>query len=171
MSFPRTVGQIPVHYDQLPTGRPKSDPDERWASGFRDVPNSPLYPFGHGESYAEFTYEGIDLSADEIERGESIGVSVEVTNVGDRPGTEVVQCYVRDPVASRSRPVKQLRRFEKRSIDPGESATVRFELTEDDLDCWTADDEWATEPGEFEVMVGRSAEAIEREATFVLCDQ
>ncbi len=170
MSFPRNVGQCPVHYDHLPTGRPAETAEPGWATSYMETQNDPLFPFGHGLSYAEFEYDQLTLSNDVIEREESLAVDVRVTNTGDQEGNEVVQLYTHDLVGSRSRPVKELAGFESVSLSPGESETVTFRLTEDDLAFWTADDEVAAEPGEFEVMVARSAADVRATERFELCE-
>ncbi|WP_433634115.1 beta-glucosidase BglX [Halomicrococcus sp. NG-SE-24] len=168
MSFPRNVGQCPVHYDHLPTGRPAETAEPGWATSYMETPNAPLYSFGHGLSYAEFEYDEFALSDDVLERGGVLTVSVRVTNTGDRRGDETVQLYTHDRVGSRSRPVKELAGFETVTLNPDESKTVRLQLTEDDLAFWTADGEMAAEPGEFEVMVGRSAADIRVTGAFEL---
>ncbi|MDS0300653.1 glycoside hydrolase family 3 C-terminal domain-containing protein [Halogeometricum sp. S1BR25-6] len=181
MSFPVTEGQIPVYYNRLRTGRPAEDadadltrppanPGEKYTSRYLDVPNDPLYAFGHGESYTAFAYTGVTLGAAAITAGESLAVDVTVENVGDRAGTEVVQVYLRDVVGSRARPVRELVRFENVDLDAGESATVSFELTTADLEFWTADEAYAAEPGEFEVQVGHAADDVTAVETFELVE-
>jgi len=171
MTFPVTEGQIPIYYNRLKTGRPAEDADvdltesptdhaEKYVSRYLDVPNEPLYAFGHGESYTDFAYTDVSLGATTITAEETLSVDVAVENTGDRAGTEVVQVYVRDLVGSRARPVRELVRFENVALDAGESATVSFELTTADLAFWTADEEYAAEPGEFEVQVGHAADEI-----------
>lgn len=168
MSVPRTVGQCPMHYNHLPTGRPKETAEPGWATSYIDTPNDPLYPFGHGLSYTDFSFDQATLSQDTIERGEPLDVDVTVTNNGERRGTETVQLYVHDLVGSRSRPVKELTGFEKVTLAPDESQTVSFRVTEDDLAYWTADREMAAEAGSFELFVGRSAEDVSSIGTFEL---
>ena len=168
MSFPRTVGQCPIHYNHLPTGRPKETAEPGWATSYIETPNDPLYPFGHGLSYTEFTYDQPTLSQETVEMDDSLDVEVSVTNTGNRPGKETVQLYVHDRVGSRSRPVKELKGFEKVTLDPGESRTVSFQLTAEDLEFWTAECEMAAEPGTFEVFVGRSAADVDSVGTFEL---
>ncbi|WP_225336464.1 beta-glucosidase BglX [Halomicrobium urmianum] len=170
MSFPRTVGQVPVHYDHLPTGRPAETAEDGWSTSYVDVPNDPLYAFGHGRSYASFEYADLELDADAIEPDETLTVSVTVENTSDVAGTEVVQLYTHDVVGSRSRPAKELTRFEKVDLEPGASRTVTFEIETDALAFWTADGEMAAEPGEFEVFVGRSAENVRLTDAFELVD-
>lgn len=170
MSFPREVGQVPVQYNNLPTGRPQEHAEPGWGTSYIDLPNDPLYAFGHGLSYTTFDYDELDLDATEIGMDETLTVSVTVTNTGDRAGDEVVQLYVRDVAASRSRPVKELKGFQRVSLTPGEMRKVTFTLASDDLAFWTADEEMASEPGTFEVMVGCASDSIESEATFDLVE-
>ncbi len=170
MSFPQTVGQVPINYNHLPTGRPAEKAEPGWGTSYIDVPNDPLYTFGHGLSYTTFEYSDLDLSAAAFEMDEQIQVSVTVENVGDTAGAEVVQLYTRDLVGSRTRPVKELTGFRRVELEPNERREVTFEIASDDLAFWTADEEVAAEPGEFEVMVGRSADDIRSSASFELLD-
>ncbi|WP_318571161.1 beta-glucosidase BglX [Salinigranum marinum] len=181
MTFPITEGQIPIYYNRLKTGRPAEDADvdlteppadhaEKYVSRYLDVPNEPLYAFGHGESYTDFAYTDVSLGATTITPEDSLSIDVAVENTGDRAGTEVVQVYVRDPVGSRARPVRELVRFENATLAAGESATVSFELTTADLAFWTANEEYAAEPGEFEVQVGHAADDIAVVETFELAE-
>jgi beta-glucosidase len=181
MTFPITEGQVPIYYNRLNTGRPAedadvdlteppTDPAERYLSRYLDIPNEPLYAFGHGESYTNFGYTDVSLDATTITVEQTLSVDVTVENTGDRSGTEVVQVYVSDVVGSRARPVKELVRFENVDLDAGESATVSFELTTADLAFWTADEEYAAEPGEFEVQVGRAADNVTEVRTFELVE-
>lgn len=181
MSFPVTEGQVPIYYNRLRTGRPAedrgvdlteppADDGEKYMSRYLDVPNAPLFSFGHGESYTEFTYTDCTLGAERIQHGETLAVETTVENTGDRVGTEVVQLYVEDLVGSRARPVKELAGFEKVELEPGEAATVTFELTTDDLAFWTADAEYAAEPGAFEITVGRAADEVVATESFELVE-
>ncbi|MDS0294924.1 glycoside hydrolase family 3 N-terminal domain-containing protein [Halogeometricum luteum] len=181
MSFPITEGQIPIYYDRLKTGRPAEDvdvdlteppenPAEKYLSRYLDIPNEPLYAFGHGESYTEFAYTDVSLDVPAITPEDSLSVDVTVENTGGRAGTEVVQVYVRDLVGSRARPIRELVRFGNVELEAGESETVSFELTTADLAFWTADEEYAAEPGEFEVQVGHAADDIAAVATFELVE-
>lgn len=155
-SFPRTEGQIPLHYDCLPTGRPAPEDGSfyKWSSNYLDVRNSPLFPFGYGLSYTSFAYSDMKLSSDVLHPGETLKVSVTVTNTGDYDAKETVQLYIRDPVASISRPVKQLKGFEKIFLRKGESATVTFSLSTEDLGFYNSSLDFVCEPGEFLVMTG-----------------
>lgn len=166
MSFPRHVGQCPIYYNHLNTGRPDNTGMVFW-SHYNDESNDPLFAFGHGLSYTTFTYGEIQLNTSTMPRDGEIRVSVEVTNSGDRAGAEVVQLYIRDLVASISRPVKELKGFEKIELAPGETRTVIFTLTADDLAFFNRTGERVVEPGDFKVFVGSSS-VDAREATFVL---
>lgn len=155
MSFPRNVGQIPVFYNEKYTGRPHDIPgaNERYTSKYIDAPNSPLYPFGFGLSYTIFDYKNLSLSSDVISVGNPLTASVEITNVGNFAGEEIVQLYVKDKVASITRPVKELKGFEKVALDKGETKTVTFELTVEDLMFYNSNLEKVAEPGVFELMI------------------
>ncbi len=168
-SFPRATGQVPVHYDHLPSGRP-ADPDPaKDTARYMDLPITPLYAFGHGLSYTDFSYGEVDLSAPAIPAdGGTITVSVPVTNSGQRSGDEVVQLYMRDPVASVSRPVKQLRGFTRVDLAPGETRTVSFTLTSEQFALWSRQGDWRIEPGIIEVMVGGASDDIRARGTFAL---
>lgn len=157
-SFPRNVGQIPVYHYMLNTGRPATDgKNERYTSRYLDCWNVPLYPFGYGLSYTQFEYSDVTLSGTEMDANGSITATVTVRNTGKVAGDEVVQLYLRDMVGSVSRPVKQLKGFEKISLKPGESQTVDFEINEEMLRFWRADMTYGSEKGEFVVMVGPNA--------------
>ena len=156
VSFPRHVGQEPLYYNHKNTGRPGPSPMVFW-SHYADVPNTPLFPFGHGLSYTTFSYSEPRLSAEEIERGGELRVEVTVTNTGERAGSEVAQLYVRDLVGSTTRPVKELKGFRKVDLAPDEARTVTFTLRADDLAFHTASGTWEAEPGEFQVFVGTSS--------------
>jgi beta-glucosidase len=169
VTFPRTVGQVPIYYDMKNTGRPLT-PDkvnEKYLSRYLDAPNTPLYAFGFGLSYTRFEYSDISLDATEIGPGDTLTASVTVTNSGDRAGEEVVQLYVRDLVGSVARPVKQLKGFEKIRLAKGESRTVRFSLNAEDLAFYRADMSYGAEPGEFELFIGSSSDDV-RAARFSL---
>jgi beta-glucosidase len=168
VSFPRHVGQEPLYYNHKNTGRPAPDaPGMVFWSHYTDAPNSPLYPFGYGLSYTTFGYSELSLSSAEMTMDGSVTVSLELSNTGDRAGTEVAQLYVRDLVGSATRPVRELKGFQRVSLEAGETRTVTFELTAKDLAYYTPRGAWEAEPGEFEVFVGGSSEA-ERSARFML---
>lgn len=162
-SLPRNVGQIPVYYNHLNTGRPVPDDAARYykyRSNYLDVRNTPLFPFGYGLSYTTFAYSDITLSADRMNGDDTITAYVTVTNNGNREGSEVVQWYIRDKEASISRPVKELKNFSRISLSPGESRTVEFTITLDDLKFYNYDLEYVAEPGEFDIMVGGNSACV-----------
>ncbi|WP_072397256.1 glycoside hydrolase family 3 N-terminal domain-containing protein [Hyphomicrobium sp. CS1GBMeth3] len=157
MTFPRSVGQIPIAYNDLPTSRPAKG--DRYTTGYIDEPWTPLYPFGHGLSYTTFAYSGLGLSAPDMTRNGRIEVRVDVTNTGSRAGQEVVQLYTRQLVAERSRPVRELKGFEKISLAPGTRRTVRFWLNARDLAYHDDEGRPVIEPGTFRLFVGGSSAA------------
>ncbi len=156
VSFPRHVGQEPLYYNAKNTGRPSPTWMVYW-SHYTDAPNTPLFPFGHGLSYSTFDYSELRLSAEEIDRSGSLEVALTVTNSGARAGAEVVQLYIRDLVGSTTRPVKELKGFQKVELAAGEAREVTFTLGAGDLAFYTARGEWEAEPGEFQVFVGTSS--------------
>lgn len=156
VSFPRSVGQIPIYYSRDITGRPGTD--FRYTSKYLDSPNTPLYPFGHGLSYTTFEYGDLVLSADTISPDGTISVSAMARNTGDVAGAEVVQLYIRDVVASVVRPVKALKGFTKVYLEPGEQQTVRFTLGPRELGFYNQGMQWVVEPGVFKVWIGWSSE-------------
>ena len=164
VTFPRAVGQIPLYYGHKNTGRPP-DPANKYTSKYLDVPVTPLFPFGYGLSYTAFRLTNLRLSAPSIRRDGHITVSAEVENVGERAGDEVVQLYIRDVVASVTRPLKELKGFERITLKPGEKRTVEFTLASEQLGFYNRDMRFVVEPGEFRVFVGtNSVEGLE--ATF-----
>jgi beta-glucosidase len=157
MTFPRNVGQIPIYYNHKNTGRPLGNKEgifEKFKTNYLDVPNEPLFPFGFGLSYTSFSYKNLRVSKDQFPKEDSITVSVEVTNTGNFDGKEVVQMYIRDLVGSITRPVKELKGFEKVFIKKGETKTVTFTISEEDLKFYNYDLDFVAEPGEFEVFIG-----------------
>ncbi len=166
VSFPRHVGQMPLYYAHKNTGRPGPQDVVTW-SHFTDVPNDALFPFGFGLGYTTFAYSDPVLSASEIGAGGELQVRVRVTNTGSRPGTEVVQLYVRDLVGSVTRPVKELKGFQRVELAAGESREVSFTLTSEDLAFHTARGQWEAEPGAFTVMVGGNSRDV-NSASFTL---
>ncbi len=167
-SFPRSVGQIPLYYNHKNTGRPlQGNGFEKFRSNYLDVPNTPLYPFGYGLSYTVFEYGPLTLSADRMTADGSVEASVEVTNAGDRDGAEVVQLYLRDLVGSVTRPVQELKAFEKVMLRAGETKRVTFRIDEPMLRFYNHALEFVSEPGEFDVMVGGSSDRVQH-ATFTL---
>lgn len=161
-TFPRNVGQIPIYYNHKNTGRPLDNTEGKFVkflSNYIDVPNEPLYPFGFGLSYTTFEYGNLNLSTNELNPNGSIEVSVDVTNSGDYDGKEVVQLYIRDLVGSVTRPVKELKGFQKVEIKKGETKTITFKLTVEDLKFYNYDLDFVAEPGDFEVFVGTNSDA------------
>ncbi|MCX6246196.1 MAG: beta-glucosidase BglX [Bacteroidetes bacterium] len=158
MSFPRNTGQIPVFYSRKNTGRPfKSDqPDEKYVSRYLDCPVTPLYPFGFGLSYTNFSYSGIKA----LVKGNEITVSASVTNTGERDGEEIVQLYIQDKVGSITRPLKELKGFKKLLIRKGQTVQVTFTLSADDLSFYHPDLKKYWEPGEFNAFVGGSSATV-----------
>lgn len=161
VSIPRSVGQVPIYYNHVSTGRPvrreNTDPDFVFWTHYTDVEKTPQYYFGHGLSYTTFEYGNLKLSANSMNMDGKITVSVDVTNTGDRAGEEVVQFYIQDVAASTIRPVRELKDFRKLMFEPGETKTVRFEVTEETLAFYGADETFKAEPGDFVFMVGGNA--------------
>ncbi len=153
MTFPRSVGQIPIHYNMKNTGRP-FDPNLNTSSRYLDSPNDPLYPFGYGLSYSKFVYGEIQLSKVSISENETLTISVDVQNTSARAGEEVVQLYIHDHVASVTRPVKELKGFQKINFQPGETRTVNFQITPQDLAFYRIDMSYGWEKGTFTVFIG-----------------
>ncbi|SDJ53331.1 beta-glucosidase [Frankineae bacterium MT45] len=159
VSFPRAVGQVPIYYNHLNTGRP-SDPNNKYTSKYLDLPSGPLYPFGFGLSYTTFAISNLRLSSGRMSRrGGRITVSADVRNTGSVIGDEVVQLYIHDPVASYAQPVRRLRGFSRVTLGPGESKTVSFTLGTDDVGFYDNEAHFLVEPGLIEVYVGNSSEA------------
>ena len=155
-TFPRVVGQIPLYYNHMNTGRPPTA--EKYTSKYIDVPVGPQFPFGHGLSYTKTRLSNLRLTDKVISPDGKQVVTVDVENLGDRAGDEVVQLYIRDVVASVTRPVKELRGFERVALKPGERKTVRFTLTPADLGLYNRRMRFVVEPGEFKVFAGTSSE-------------
>ena len=162
MSFPYAVGQVPIHYDCYNTGRPKGDDasDVEFVSRYIDIPNKPLYPFGYGLSYTEFSYSNIRISNGIMHPGQKLMVSVDVKNAGKYKGEETVQLYIRDLYGSVARPVKELKGFRKISLEPGCTETVGFEITEDMLMHYSRNLAYKAELGVFKVYIGSSSEDV-----------
>ena len=156
VTFPRTVGQVPIHYNHMNTGRPP-EAQNRYTSKYYDVPWTPLFPFGYGLSYTMFKVSNLQLSTPRISANGKLTVSAEVENTGRRPGDEVVQLYIRDLVASMTRPVKELKGFQRVSLRPGEKRRVEFVLGPEHLGFWNREMRYVVEPGEFRVMVGANS--------------
>ena len=166
ITFPRSVGQVPIFYSMKSTGRPM-DPNNKYTSKYLDESNDPLYPFGYGISYTTFSYESPQLSSATITSKDTLIVSTRVTNTGSREGTEVVQFYVQDEVGSVTRPLKELKGFQRISLKPGESREVIFRLSQVDLSFFRKDMTFGSEPGKFNVFVGSNSRDVKR-STFEL---
>jgi beta-glucosidase len=165
VTFPRSVGQIPLYYNHKSTGRPMK-PEDRYTSKYVDVPNTPLFPFGYGLTYTKFQISNQQLNKTTITPTDSIKTSVEVENVGKRVGDEVVQLYVQDVAASITRPVRELKGFQRITLNPGEKRRVEFTLTSKELGFYNRDRKFVVEPGLFRVYVGDSSDGgLETEFT------
>ncbi len=169
MTFPQNVGQIPLFYNHKNTGRPL--PEGKWFQKFRsnylDVSNDPLYPFGFGLSYTNFSYSDINLSSTTMKAGQKITATISVTNTGNKDGKEVVQLYIRDLVGTSTRPVKELKGFKKVALKAGETKSVSFDITVNDLKYYNYDLKYVAEPGEFKVFIGGNSRDV-KEAGFKL---
>lgn len=155
-TFPRAVGQEPLYYNYLQCSRPPWTDDHfaAYSSSYIDVPNTPLYPFGYGLSYTTFGYGTPEISSDRISVSEPVKISLDVTNTGKRAGVEIIQLYIHDCFASIARPVKELKNYQRVTLQPGETKRVEFTLTVDDLKFYNANLKFVYEPGNFEIMVG-----------------
>ena len=157
MTFPRNVGQIPIYYNYKNTGRPADTNDNVFWSHYIDVENTPLYPFGHGLSYTTFQYSNFKVHGSNFKVGDTIKVTVDVTNTGDYDGKEVVQLYIRDLFGSITRPVRELKGFELVPLKKGETKTIEFELTNKELGFFNNQGNYIVESGDFQVFVGGSS--------------
>ncbi|AMA45151.1 beta-glucosidase BglX [Pseudomonas alabamensis] len=161
ITFPRSVGQIPTYYNHLSIGRPYNPGTPgNYTSQYFDEPNGPLYPFGYGLSYTQFALGQVTLSTDRVQQGQGLSATVTVRNTGDRDGETVVQLYLRDSTASMSRPVKELKHFQKVALKAGEARELTFTLAPDDLKFYNGRLQHVAEPGVFEVQVGLDAQAV-----------
>jgi beta-glucosidase len=173
MSFPRAVGQEPLYYNQLPTGRPiqHADPahpgyvEMKYVSRYLDVPNDALFPFGHGLTYSTFGYSGVSLSTQSVSsaslmrdrKSQPVIATATVTNTGKRRATEIVQCYVNIRGASTEQPVRNLKGFARITLDPGQSQAVHFPLGFEELSFYNAKVQRVVEPAEYTVFIGGSS--------------
>ena len=158
MSFPRSVGQIPIYYNYKNTGRPGPKKEIFW-SHYNDEVNTPLYPFGYGLSYTSFEYSNIKIDNKNLTPDETLNVSVDLKNSGNYSGKEVVQLYIKDRFASVTRPVRELKGFEMVSLNPGETKTINFEISESLLKFYTANETWESESGFFDIFIGTNSNA------------
>nr|WP_158996328.1 beta-glucosidase BglX [Mucilaginibacter sp. L196] len=160
-TFPRSVGQIPLYYNNFSTGRPASDHGfEKFRSNYMDEKNAPLYPFGYGLSYTHFSYGDIKLSASELSTKSNVTAAIEVKNDGKEDGDEIVQLYIHQRVGSTVRPVKELKGFQRIHLKAGEAKTVRFTIDNDMLKYYNADLAYKAEPGDFDVMIGTNSRDV-----------
>jgi len=168
ISFPRSVGQIPVYYSHLNTGRPyNAEHPNKYTSRYFDEANGPLYPFGYGLSYTTFSVSDVKLSAPTLSRDGTVTASVDVTNTGKREGATVMQMYIQDVTASQSRPVKELKGFDKVNLKPGETQTVSFPIDITALKFWNQKMKYDAEPGKFNVFIGTDSARV-KQAQFEL---
>ncbi|MCU0643682.1 MAG: beta-glucosidase BglX [bacterium] len=155
VTFPRTVGQVPIFYNHKNTGRPPSE--EKFTSKYLDVPVTPLFPFGYGLSYTKFKFSDLKVAVEKADNITQIFASVEVQNIGDRAGDEVVQLYVQDVVASMTRPVKELKRFQRITLQPNEKKKLEFQLNANELGFYNQSMAYMVEPGVFKIWIGNSS--------------
>ena len=169
VTMPKSVGQIPLYYNHLNTGRPldKGAWFTKFRSNYLDIDNEPLYPFGYGLSYTTFRYGTLRLSGNSMDKNGKLTASIDITNTGNCDGSEVVQMYIRDLVGSVSRPVKELKGFERVTLKKGETKTVTFEVNEELLRFYNSQLEFVSEPGDFELMIGPNSRDVQT-ATFTL---
>ena len=166
-TFPQNVGQVPLYYSHKNTGRPEAGKFTKFRSNYLDVTNDPLYPFGFGLSYTNFSFSDIKLSSNTLTDGKSITATVKLTNNGKYDGKEVVQLYTRDLVGSITRPVKELKGFQKISLKAGESKDVTFTITEEDLKFYNSNLKFVAEPGDFKLFIGGNSRDV-KETSFKL---
>jgi beta-glucosidase len=157
VTFPRSAGQIPIYYNHKNTGRP-GDPENKFSSKYVDLPSSPLYPFGYGLSYTKFKYTGIKVENNRLTTLDDLIVSVNVKNVGKCEGVEIVQLYIQDKTGSVTRPVKELKGFQRVALEAGEQKTVQFRVPVQELGFYDLDMKYTVEPGDFSVMIGGNSE-------------
>jgi beta-glucosidase len=164
-TFPRSVGQVPIYYNHKNTGRPLANKEgkfEKFRSNYIDERNEPLYPFGFGLSYTTFDYSNLKISADKMNFNDKVTVSVDVTNTGNFDGKEVVQLYIRDLVGTVTRPIKELKGFEKIALKKGDKQTVTFDISIETLKFYNSELQFASEPGAFEVFVGTNSDTTNK---------
>ncbi|HRN56790.1 MAG TPA: glycoside hydrolase family 3 C-terminal domain-containing protein [Agriterribacter sp.] len=168
-TFPQNIGQVPLYYNHKNTGRPLAEGQwfQKFRSNYLDVSNDPLYPFGFGLSYTNFSYGNIALGSNTLRANQKITAAVVVTNTGARRGKETVQLYIRDMVGSITRPVKELKGFQKIELEPGESKKVEFTISVDDLKFYNSDLQYIAEPGDFKIFIGTNSRDV-KEADFKL---
>ena len=163
-TWPRNVGQVPLYYNHKNTGRPLASGAwfQKFRSNYLDVPNDPLFPFGYGLSFTTFTYGDLKLSSNLLKDNENLTVSVDLTNAGTTDGAEVVQLYIRDLVGSVTRPVKELKGFQKIFLRAGETRTITFTVTPEELKFYNSELVFDWEPGEFDILVGSNSSEVKK---------
>jgi beta-glucosidase len=169
-TFPRSVGQVPIYYSHKNTGRPLGNQEgkfEKFKSNYIDERNEPLFPFGFGLSYTTFDYSNLKITSEKMNFNGKVSASVDVTNTGGYEGKEVVQLYIRDLVGSVTRPLKELKGFQKITLKKGEKKTVTFEISVEDLKFYNSDLEFVAEAGQFDVYIGTSSDT-EKKVSFEL---
>jgi beta-glucosidase len=164
MTFPRSVGQIPIYYSAKNTGRP-IDEQQKYTSKYLDIPNTPLYPFGYGLSYTTFSYSDIKLDKTTINADGKLNATVTITNTGKLAGQETAELYIRDMIGSVTRPLKELKGYQKVFLQPGESKTISFTIGTDDLKFYDINMKYTYEPGDFKLFIGTSSQDV-KEADF-----
>lgn len=168
MTFPRSVGQVPIYYNHKNTGRPLDDTKtekcefQKFRSNYLDQCNTPLYPFGYGLSYTDFTYSDLNFSSTNLKGNQTLKASVTLTNSGKYDGAEVVQLYIRDIVGSVTRPVKELKGFQKVYLKAGESKQISFDITPEDLKFYNSELKYDWEEGDFEIMIGTNSDKLKK---------
>ena len=168
ITFPKSVGQIPIYYSHKNTGRPQGPGEgQKFRSNYLDVSNDPLFPFGFGLSYTTFSYSDIKLSNTSMSPSQSIIASITLSNTGKFSGEETVQLYIRDIIGSVTRPIKELKSFQKITLQPGESKVVEFKITNEDLKFYNSQLKYVSEPGDFKVFIGTNSRDV-KEADFKL---
>ncbi|PKQ65178.1 beta-glucosidase [Labilibaculum filiforme] len=161
ISFPKSVGQCPIYYNHMNTGRPTSTNNVFW-SHYTDSPNTPLYPFGYGLSYTTFSYGKATINSNELKKNESIEVKLSLSNTGSYEGEEIVQLYIQDPKAKYARPVKELKAFQKIKLKPGENTEVSFLLKSEDLGYYSPEGEFLIESGEYHIYIGENSQNVQQ---------
>lgn len=168
VTFPRSVGQIPLTYNGYKTGHPYTTSSTQYQTGYIDMPNAPRYAFGYGLSYTDFKYSDLKLDKTSMDKTGSIIATFSLSNTGSYTGEEVVQLYIADPVASIVQPVKKLKDFQKVTLKPGETRIITFKIDNDKLSFYNEQLQWASEPGDFKLMIGSASDDIRLQSDFKL---
>ena len=171
ITFPLSVGQIPIYYSHFNTGRPaQNDSDRFYRSAYTDLSIYPKYEFGYGLSYTTFQYSNLRLNKNKMGMNDTIEVSLDITNTGKYSGEEIVQLYLHDLVGSIARPVEELKDFKKIKLNPGESKTIKFKIDKEKLSFYNQNLDWVAEPGDFDLMIGASSKDIRLKDHFELTE-